>query len=142
MTSEVGTTQGNPQSTAETDTSKDWAWCTEWTRHDSLDSVVWAVSFIWAGVVILAYNLGVPFEIPVEEQAWSLFFLGAGTFVLIEVAVRLLVPAYRASVGGELIWAGILFAIGTGTLVVIVPLILIAIGASILRDLLRNSESQ
>ena len=142
MTSEIGTTQGNRQSAPEADGSQEWAWCTEWTRRDSLDSIVWAVSFIWAGAVILAYNLGVPFVIPTEAQAWSLFFLGAAAFVLIEVAVRLLVPAYRASVVGELIWAGILVALGTGSLAVLVPLILMGIGASIVRDILRKSESQ
>ena len=92
--------------------------------------------------MILAYNLGVPFEIPAPAQAWSLFFLGAGAIVLMKVVVRLLVPAYPSSVTGELIWAGILFAVGTGSLAVIVPLVLFAIGASILRDLLRKSESQ
>ena len=141
MTSEVGTTQGNQGSAPETGTSKEWAWCTQWTQTDSLDSIVWAVSFIWAGVVILAYNLGIPFEIAAEEQAWSLFLLGAGAFVLIEVAVRLVVPAYRTSVVGELIWAGILIALGTGSLAVIFPLILIAIGASILNGVVRNSAS-
>ena len=142
MTGEIGITQGNRQSAPEAGSNQEWGWCTEWTRRDSLDSIVWAVSFIWAGAVILAYNVGVPFAIPTEAQAWSLFFLGAGAFVLIEVTVRLFVPAYRSSVVGELIWAGILVALGTGSLVVLVPLILIGIGASIVRDILRKSESQ
>jgi hypothetical protein len=142
MTSEIGTTQGNRKSVSETGGGNEWAWCTERTRSDSLDSIVWAVSFIWAGAVILAYNLGVPFAIPTEAQAWSVFFLGAAAFVLIEVAVRLFVPAYRTSVVGELIWAGVLIALGTGSLAVLVPLILIAIGVSIVRDILRKSESQ
>jgi hypothetical protein len=142
MTSEIGTTQGNRKSVSETGGGNEWAWCTEWTRSDSLDSIVWAVSFIWAGAVILAYNLGVPFAIPTEAQAWSVFFLGAAAFVLIEVAVRLFVPAYRTSVVGELIWAGVLIALGTGSLAVLVPLILIGIGASMVRDILRKSESQ
>ncbi len=45
--------------------------------QDSLDSIVWAAVFIWAGVVLfLAMSLGYS-----DEQGWSLFFLGAGGLV-------------------------------------------------------------
>ena len=101
----------------------------ETTRRISLDSMVWAATFVWAGtVMLLADSLGYS-----EEQGWSLFFLGAGAFVLIEVAIRLLVPAYRKPVFDSLIWAGILFGLGTGWELAC-PLILIAIGVSILLE--------
>lgn len=112
-------------------------------RRDPLGSLIWALILIWAGVVWLANNLGffedrrigivdLPWELPFETAAWTFFFLGAGVLVLIEVGVRLLIPAYRRPVLGSVIWAVILFGIALGNWTVIWPLILIAIGASIL----------
>ncbi len=105
--------------------------CQKMLWQDSLDSIIWAVVFIWAGLVIfLTLNLGYS-----EDQGWSLFFLGAGVLVLIELAVRLLVPAHHRDLFGTLIWAGILFGLGTGSWGLIGPVILIAIGISILKSI-------
>jgi hypothetical protein len=75
-------------------------------------------------------------------EAWSLGFLGAGAIVLLEVVVRLLVPAYRRAVGGTLVFAAILLGVGLGEIVgwvVIGPLVLIALGVSVLlRGLFRR----
>jgi hypothetical protein len=105
--------------------------CQELVWQDQLDSIIWAAVFIWAGLVVfMAINLGYS-----EEQGWSLFFLGAGVLVLTELAVRLLVPAYHNDLFGTLIWAGILFGLGTGSWGLIGPVILIAIGLSILKSI-------
>ncbi len=109
------------------------SWDEKW-RRDPLSAVVWAVILIWAGVALLAENMGllVRFE---WLDAWGLVFIGAGVIVLLEVVVRLLVPSYRRPVGGTLILAVVLLGIGLGNLVgwsVIWPLILIAIGVSVL----------
>ena len=112
-------------------------------RRDPLGSLIWAFILIWAGVVWLANNLGffedrrfgdvdLPWELPFETAAWTVFFLGAGALVLIEVGVRLLIPAYRRPVLGSLIWAIVLFGIALGNWTIIWPVILIAVGASIL----------
>jgi len=93
--------------------------------HDPLDTVMWAIAFIRAGLVWLASSLGY-----LSEQAWSLFFFGAGMLVLVELAIRLLVPAHRRDLLGTLIWAGAMFCLGG--LHYLWPLILIAIGMSIL----------
>jgi hypothetical protein len=93
--------------------------------HDPLDTVIWAAAFIWAGLVWLSSSLGV-----LPEQAWSLFFLGAGALALIELAIRLLVPAHRRDLIGKLIWAGAMFCLGGWDY--LWPFVLIAIGASIL----------
>lgn len=123
MTVEQEITQENRKASFEGDI------CQKIFFQDSLDSIGWAAAFIWAGVVVfLALNFGL------GEQGWSLFFLGAGVLVLIEVAVRFLVPEYRKPVFGDLIWAAILFALGTGW-GLIWPLILIVIGVSILKDI-------
>jgi hypothetical protein len=120
--------------------------------QDPLSAVVFALILIWAGFVLLAHNLGFLgfFEgllagLPLGElnlpwdaipffgiTAWRLFFLGAGAIVLVEVLIRLVVPEYRRRVFGSIIGAIVLIAVGLGGWNLIWPLILIAIGASIL----------
>jgi uncharacterized membrane protein len=67
-----------------------------------------------------------------DLRAWQVFFLGAGVLVLFEIVIRLLVPSYRRRMMGTFIGAIALFALGLGQWTVIWPLILIAIGLSIL----------
>ncbi|MBN1886863.1 MAG: hypothetical protein JW850_02695 [Thermoflexales bacterium] len=103
-------------------------------RRDPLSAAIWAGILIWAGLVLLASNLGLlaPFE---WLEAWSLVFLGAGLIVLLEAGIRLAVPAYRRPVAGTVIFAIILIAIGLGDLIrweVIWALVLIAGGVIIL----------
>ncbi len=109
------------------------SWDEKW-RRDPLNAAAWAGILIWAGLVLLADNLGllVRFE---RLEAWALIFIGAGLIVLLEVLVRLVVPEYRQPVTGSLIFGAILLAIGLGDLVgagVVWSLVLIAIGAAIL----------
>ena len=120
-------------------------------HQDPLSAVVGALILMWAGVVLLARNLGVldafnrmldllpipepdlPFDIPfLGTSAWQLFFLGAAGIVICEVIIRLLVPAYRRRVFGSIIGAIVLLALGLGSWNLIWPLVLIAIGVSIL----------
>lgn len=119
----------------------DGGWDEKW-RRDPVDAVMWAVILIWAGFILLASNLkwfggmdGIP--------TWSIGFMGAGVIVLLAVVFRLLVPAYRRPLAGNLIFAAILFGIGFGEVigwVVVGPLVLIAIGAGILlTGILRRS---
>jgi hypothetical protein len=122
----------------------------KWHR-DPLGSVVGAFILIWAGVVLLAANMGsldvftdflarlsirpydLPFDIPFFSLgAWQVFFLGAGVILLFEILVRLLVPAYRRQVFGTFIGAIVFLALGLGQWAVIWPLILVAVGVSIL----------
>lgn len=108
-------------------------WDEKW-RRDPLNAAVWALILIWAGVVLLAENLGIfaPWE---WVQAWGLILTGAGLIVLLEAALRLIVPAYRRPVGGTLIWGAILIGLGLGNLIggsFTWPLILIAIGVGLL----------
>jgi len=120
-------------------------------RSDALGGVIGATVLIWAGVVLLAGNLGYLYvftnvldslgispyswewETPFfDPRAWQVFFLGAGVIVLFEIVIRLLVPLYRRWMMGRFIGAIVLFALGLGQWAVIWPLILIAIGLSIL----------
>lgn len=118
----------------------------KWQR-DPLVAIVWAVILIWAGLVLLAENLGllsalggITQTIPGGDfvpniTAWSVILAGAGVIVLIEVLIRLLVPAYRRPVGGTLVLGVILLGIGLGNLInwsILFPLIIIALGISII----------
>ncbi len=108
-------------------------WDEKW-RRDPLSAVVWAGILIWAGLALLAENMGLlaRFE---WLDAWGLIFIGAGGLVLLEVVVRLLVPSYRRPLGGTLVFAAILLGIGLGNLFgwsLVWPLILIVIGVSVL----------
>lgn len=119
----------------------------EKNRQDPVGSMVWAATLIWAGLVLLANNMGwldririqlgdtgfdIPFEIEAWVGAWQIFFLGAAALVLIGVVVRLLVPEYRRPILGSLIWAIVLVGIALGQWNLIWPLILMAIGISLL----------
>jgi low affinity Fe/Cu permease len=129
------------------------SWDEKWQR-DPLNTIAWAAILIWAGIVLLADNLG--YLDPLRDlgrgtaglgfladfEAWSLIFFGAGVIILLEVLVRLLVPAYRKPVGGTLIFGLVLIGIGLGDVfgwTIIWPLILIGLGLSILlRGVMRN----
>jgi hypothetical protein len=117
------------------------SWDEKW-RRDPVDAAGWAAIFVWAGLVLLAENLGFLAGIrPVGRwfgfrwlSAWGLILAGAGVIVLVQVLVRLLVPAYRRPVIGTLIFGVILLGVGLGGMVgwgVIWALILIAVGVSV-----------
>ena len=127
-------------------------WDEKW-RRDPLNAIAWAAIFIWAGLVLLAFNLGLvegwfkgasefPFFTFVQPDAWSVILIGAGVILLIEVVIRLLVPTYRKPVTGTTILGVVLIGIGIGNIYgweVTGPFILIALGlAIILRGVTRR----
>ena len=111
-------------------------------RRDPLGTLIWALILIWAGVVWLGWNLGIVTRYAflnriidnaknIQPPFISLIFLGAGILILIEIAIRLLVPTYRRSVVGSLIIAAILIGLGLGETIkwsIIWPVIIIVIG--------------
>lgn len=123
-------------------------------RRDPLGAYTWGAILVWAGLVFLADNLGwlnnltfVPLFPGIMQilrpGAWALVMLGAGLILLVEAAIRLLVPTYRTSVTGTLILAIIAISIGLGNLVTwayIWPLILIVLGLSILLRGMRRKQ--
>lgn len=108
-------------------------WDEKW-RNDPLSAITWAAILIWAGLVLLAENLGL--IVPLEAlSAWNLIFAGAGLIVLLQALVRVLVPAYRRPVVGTVILGLILIAIGLGDLFnwgIVWALIIVALGVSLL----------
>jgi hypothetical protein len=121
------------------------SWDEKW-RRDPLGTLTWAAIFIWAGLVLLANNLGF-FQTPgaflAGVEVWSLILLGAGVLVLLEVLARLLFPEYRRNVTGSIIFGFILVGVGLGEIFswdLVWPFILIALGlAIVLRGVLRRS---
>jgi hypothetical protein len=124
-------------------------------RRDPLGSITWAAILIWAGLVLLADNLGMlkAFTLPLYQimperflflnpGVWPVILIGAGLIVLIEVVLRLVVPSFRRHVGGTLVWAAILIGAGLGDIYgwnLVWPFVLIAIGLGfLLRGFIRR----
>ena len=117
-------------------------------RRDPLGSIIWAAILIWAGLVLLADNLGMlkAFTLPfyqflpekflwLNPGVWSVILIGAGVILLIEVVLRLLIPALRRHVGGNLVLAAILIGAGLGNIYgwnLVWPFVLIVIGLGFL----------
>ena len=120
-------------------------------QDDLVSSVVGAAFLIWLGVVLLAGNVGflstftdilarlpirsydISFPIPfVSMRTVQVFLIGGGLILLVEVIIRLLVPVYRRHVMGSLIGAVAMLSIGMGYWEIVGPLILVAVGVSIL----------
>jgi len=116
-------------------------------RSDPLGAVIWAIILIWAGVVFLLDNLGYldqwvrtlrdypGLQFLAELEIWSLIIFGAGIILLIEVLIRLIVPAYRRPVLGTTIFAMVLIGFALSDFLswtVVFSVILILAGISIL----------
>ncbi len=112
-----------------------------WCRGDRVDAVGWAVGFVWAAVVIIATQTAITANI-VWWDGWAVFFAGAGVIVLIETAVRLLLPVYRKGIAASLIFGFILIGFGLGGLIGWVwvwPVVLVVVAATILKSALRST---
>jgi cation transport ATPase len=107
---------------------KDW-------RRDRLSGTIWALILIMAGVVLLIVSLDLPaFDWLSWDRAWGLIMIGAALLLVLEIAVRMMMPSYAAPLRGRAILAAILGIIGLSNFVEVElwPLIIIAIGVSIL----------
>lgn len=103
-------------------------------RSNPLGALTWAGILIWAGLVLLAKNLGLLARLE-PLQDWNLIMAGAGVILLIEVLIRLNVPAYRRPVAGTLVFGLVLLGAGLGSIKgwdLIWPLLLIAGGIAML----------
>ena len=72
----------------------------KWAR-DPLSAVIFGLCLIFAGAVLVAANFGLP--LITWDNAWSIIFIGAGLFVLLEIALRYLFPEYRRPLRGRLL---------------------------------------
>jgi fatty acid desaturase len=107
-------------------------WDEKW-RRDPLSAAVWATILIWVGLVLFLGNLNLLSWLPVTT--WSLFFIGAGAILLLEVGFRLLSPSYRQPVIGTVIVAAVLLTIGLGSIITwqcVLPVAVIGAGLYLL----------
>ena len=119
--------------------SQEESWEEKW-RRDPVSAALWAFILIWAGLVLLAGNMGLLNNLReawglASLSSWDVILVGAGLIVLLEVLIRVTMPEYRRSVGGTLIFGVILLGIGLGGIFgwnLTWPLILIAIGVGLL----------
>jgi len=95
--------------------------------------VAWALVIIWLGVTLLLQNLDIFAR---DDNAWAVFFWGGAVIFFVEAMLRLMVPRFRRSIVGSLIWAAIWAGVGFGLWFekweVIGPIVIIAIGVGIL----------
>lgn len=122
-------------------TEKPGAYQEKWAR-DRLSGFVWGSIVVWAGLVFLMANLNAAFLGIRWENTWSWILLGAGVVLLVGVVLRQILPDYRRPVGGTLILAVVLLAIGLGGIIDIEttwPLILIAVGLATLIGAFRKA---
>ena len=81
--------------------------------RDPLSGLTWALIFIGAGVILLVQSMGV-IQWDRFGGAWHPILIFAGLVVLLEAALRLVIPAYRRSITGTVIFAFLLLAMGLG----------------------------
>lgn len=120
---------------------RDESWDEKW-RRDPVEAATWAFVLIWVGVVWLLSGAELLGDLGAE--AWELGFLGAGVIILLAVGARLLVPAWRRPVTGNIILGLVFIGIGLGNMIgweIIGPLVLIGIGlAGLAAYFLRGRE--
>jgi hypothetical protein len=113
---------------------REWDKGEQWSGGDALGPLIWGLIVILAGAALLAANLGT-FPWLTWENVWAFIFIGAGLLFLLEVVIRLLLPAYRRPIRGRIILASVALAIGLGGIIgweLTWPLIVIAVGLAII----------
>ncbi len=119
------------------------SWEEKGWRRDTLSGTIWALILIWAGVVFLLVTTDVAFLSWLNwGNAWGAVMLGAGILLVLEMAIRLMVPAYAAPLRGRTILALILIFSGLNAFIdfELWPFLLIAIGLWILISNLTGSK--
>ncbi|MBN1665751.1 MAG: hypothetical protein JW862_01635 [Anaerolineales bacterium] len=120
-------------------------------RRDPLSAIIWALILIWGGVVLLLNNLELldslsldffdwPIDFPFPSEAWSLFFLGTGLIILVELLIRLLVPSYRQPLLGTFILAMVFLGIAFGSWDLVWAFALIIIGGALILRAMRRGR--
>jgi len=113
---------------------REWDKGEQWTGGDALGPLVWGLILIFAGVAFAALNLGM-YPWLTWENVWWVIFIAAGLLFLLEVILRILMPAYRRPVRGRIILAFVALAVGFGGIIgweITWPLIIIAVGLAVI----------
>lgn len=91
-------------------------WDEKW-RHDPVNAGSWAAIFIWAGLVLLGQTTGWGPDTFYWWQTWSLIMSGAGVILLLGALIRLIMPAQRRRILGNVILGVVFLGIGLNDLI-------------------------
>ena len=113
----------------------------DWWKSDRVDAVGWAALFLWGAILVVAHNTSFPDNFDWWDGS-GVFFVGAGTIVLIQTLFRFGMPQYRSKWGWTLFWGTAFLALGLGELAspVWYALPLVAVAAIILKDAFARTE--
>jgi hypothetical protein len=103
-----------------------------------IETLYWAVVFLWAGLVFELDSLGVLPQVG-GAIAWSWVFAGAGLLALLGNIVRISSVDWPNPTTWDYIWAAVLLIVGLGAFVnvdIAFPIILIVVGIAFLGNLL------
>lgn len=103
-------------------------------RRRSWEAAWWGGAFIWAGLVLLADNLGALPDVA-GADAWSWVFAGAGLYALALNIWRTLAAHEPNPDAGDLFWTAVLLVLGFAGFFgfdVTLPVVLIVLGAVLL----------
>jgi hypothetical protein len=95
------------------------SWDEKWQR-DPINTVAWAVIFIWAGLVLLAdtTHWG-PNTFPTWWETWAVIMTGAGVILLMSAIARLIMPEHRRPLVGNVILGIVFLGVGLGEMTTI-----------------------
>ncbi len=86
-----------------------------WWRTDRVDAAVWATILAWAAAVIVADNTAFRDQVN-WWSGWGVFWAGAGAITVVEAAIRLALPRYRAKWGWKAFWGVAYLTLGVAQL--------------------------
>jgi len=90
-------------------------WDEKW-RRDPINAGCWAAIFIWAGLVLLGETTNWGPDTFWWWTTWALIMAGAGVILLLCALIRLLTPAYRRPLIGNVILGAVFLGVGLNEL--------------------------
>ena len=117
------------------------------SQSKRLEATVWSALLLWGGAVLLAANTGAldrwltrAAYVPRQADGWTVFFLGAALILVVEIALRTLVPAYGKPELCTCAGALVVSALAPGSWALFWPLVLLVAGASLLLSAVRQQD--
>ena len=87
-----------------------------WWRWDRLDALWWALVFVWGALVLIADTTSFSDDLDWWDGS-GVFWIGAGSFALFGIPLRLGMRRYRSRLGWTVFWGALFLSLGLGELV-------------------------
>ena len=113
----------------------------KWEERRGFETLWWAGTLIWTGMVLGADNLGWLPEIG-QVDAWTWVFLGAGLYGLVGTLYRQISVDTLNPTSWDYLWSGFLLIVGLGGVAKVNsfwPPVLILVGVAFLVSIVRRS---